>query len=220
MLVIQKEIRSHGTPEKARISQSFFKTGKGQYGEGDLFLGLTVPLCRSISKKYDTLKREDVLLLLSSKFHEERLIALMIMCAQYAKGNRYVVSDYLKHTQYVNNWDLVDTSAYKLINDEKIVFRLVKSKNMWEQRIAMVATYSWIKKGEIDIVYTVADMLLGHTHDLIHKAVGWMLREAGKKDVKRLEMYIEKNYKRMSRTTLRYAIEKFSEGVRKRLLSL
>lgn len=214
MLLIQKEIRSHSTQERAAASARFFKTGKGQYGEGDVFLGLSVPLCRTISKKYITLAREDVLLLLSSKFHEERLIALMIMCA------RGMTADYLKNTKYVNNWDLVDTSAYKLIDDEKILFKLVKSKNMWEQRIAMVATYAWIKKGEVDVAYTIADMLLGHTHDLMHKAVGWMLREAGKKDMERLKKYVEDNYTRMSRTTLRYAIERFPEGMRKGLLSL
>lgn len=214
MLGIQKEIRSHNSLEKAQGAARFFKTGKGQYGEGDIFLGLSVPLCRTISKKYITLGREDVLLLLSSKFHEERLVALMIMCA------RGMTAEYLKNTQYVNNWDLVDTSAYKLIDDEKVLFKLVKSKNMWEQRIAMVATYAWIKKGELDVAYTIADMLLSHTHDLMHKAVGWMLREAGKKDEARLKKYVEENYKRMSRTTLRYAIERFGEEVRKGLLSL
>ncbi len=214
MLAIQREIRSHATPEKALVSARFFKTGIGQYGEGDMFLGLSVPLCRSISKKYIHIEKADVLVLLSSKYHEERLVALMIMCARGMKA------EYLKNTKYVNNWDLVDTSAYKLVDDKKVLLRLVKSKNMWEQRIAMVATYAWIKKGEIDVAYTIADMLLGHTHDLMHKAVGWMLREAGKKDQARLKKYVEENHKRMSRTTLRYAIERFREVVRKGLLRL
>jgi 3-methyladenine DNA glycosylase AlkD len=225
MLAIQKEIRSHNSPEKAEGSMRFFKTKKGEYGAGDIFLGLTVPLCRNISKKYGDMKRRDVLHLLSSRYHEERLVALFIMIIQYQKtGNTTIVADYLQHTQYVNNWDLVDTSAYKLLgvylrdvvkSDVKVMRmlkELAKSTNMWEQRIAIVATFAFIQKGKGKYTYMISDILLSHTHDLIHKAVGWMLRECGKKvSEQELIEYLKKNEKNMSRTTWRYARERLGK---------
>lgn len=227
MLNIQKEIRSHTDKEKALGSMRFFKTAKGQYGAGDIFLGLTVPLTRSIVKKYITMERKDVLQLLSSKYHEERLAALFILIAQYEKTkDRTIISDYLAKVQHVNNWDLVDTSAYKLlgvylrdtVKDEvkilKVLKKLARSKNMWEQRIAIVSTFAFMQKGEGKYTYIIADMLLGHTHDLLHKAVGWMLREAGKK-VSELELikYLNANEKKMSRTAWRYARERLGRDM-------
>lgn len=231
---IQKEIRSHALPIRAKFVASFFKTGKGQYGEGDIFLGLTVPLCRRIANKYVHLQIEDVLILLQSKYHEERLIALVLLTRAYVKTkDEKIVKAYLDNVQYVNNWDLVDSSAYQLlgvylrdaVKDEekikKILMKLAQSKHMWSQRIAMVATFAFIKSGETTYTYLLADELLSHEHDLMHKAVGWMLREAGKRVApNELRKYIALNHAKMSRTTLRYAIEKFHPEERAMMLRL
>ena len=225
MLTIQKEIRSHADQEKALGAMRFFKTQKGQYGEGDIFLGLSVPLCRTISKKYISMKRKEVLLLLSSRYHEERLIALFIMIGQYEKTKDVtVIDDYLAHTQYVNNWDLVDTSAYKLlgaylrdvvksqVKSMQILKKLAQSTNMWEQRISIVATLAFISHGVSTYTYTISDILLKHPHDLLHKAVGWMLRECGKQvSEQELRIYLKKNEQKMSRTTWRYARERLDK---------
>lgn len=231
---IQKEIRSHRDIPRVQILEQFFQTGKGQYGEGDQFLGLNVPLCRRISKKYVHLQLEDVLILLQSKYHEERLIALFLLILAYNKtkdGN--IVKTYVKNAVYINNWDLVDTSAYQLLgaylrdevkDEEKIkktLMSLAKSKHIWSQRIAMVSTFAFIKKGETKYTYMLADVLLSHSHDLMHKAVGWMLREAGKRVAPNdLRKYIHLNHAKMSRTTLRYAIEKFHPEERAMMLRL
>ncbi len=227
MLLIQKELRSHREPKRAEDVMRFFKTGKGEYGEGDIFLGLTVPLTREIVKKYRNMKRKDTLKLLTSKFHEERLAALFILIAQYEKTkDATIIKDYLAHTEYINNWDLVDTSAYKLlgiylrdtVKDRekifKILTKLAKSKSLWEQRIAVVTTFAFIQKHEGSYTYAMADILLSHKHDLIHKAVGWMLRECGKK-VSELELikYLNVNEKKMSRTTWRYARERLGRDM-------
>lgn len=231
---IQKEIRAHALPIRAKLVARFFKTGKGQYGEGDVFLGLTVPLCRTIAKKYVHLPRADVLILLQSKYHEERLIALFLLIAEYEKTHDpKIIKVYLENTQYINNWDLVDTSADKLlgaylrdiVKDEgkitKELQKLAKSKHMWSQRIAMIATFAFIKHGETKYTYMLSDILMDHHHDLMHKAVGWMLREAGKRvSPNELRMYIKMNHSKMSRTTLRYAIEKFHPEERAMMLRL
>lgn len=231
---IQKEIRSHRHTERIDMLQQFFRTGKGGYGEGDIFLGLTVPLCRSISKKYVHLHLDDVRVLLQSKYHEERLIALFLLIHMYRKTHdAKIVKVYLESVEYINNWDLVDTSAYQLLgtylhdevkDDEKItrvLLKLAKSKHMWSQRIAMVATFAFIKNGDTKYTYMLADILLNHTHDLMHKAVGWMLREAGKRVApNELRKYIHANHAKMSRTTLRYAIEKFHPEERALMLRL
>ncbi|MES2985684.1 MAG: DNA alkylation repair protein [Patescibacteria group bacterium] len=220
---LTKEIRSHEQPLRAKLIAHFFQTGKGQYGEGDRFLGLTVPLCRKIAKKYTHLSQDDVCILLTSKYHEERLIALFLMISHFEKTkDKHVITNYLNNVQYVNNWDLVDTSADKLlgaylrdqVKDEKKIsatlLKLAKSKHMWSQRIAMISTFAFIKHGETKYTYMLADELLGHKHDLMHKAVGWMLREAGKRVApNELRKYITLKFRDMSRTTLRYAIEKF-----------
>lgn len=231
---LQKEIRSHADPIRAKLVAGFFKTGRGQYGEGDVFLGLTVPLCRTIAKKYVHLPRADVLILLQSKNHEERLIALFLLIHEYEKTrDANIVKAYLQNAQYVNNWDLVDTSADKLLGaylrdvvkeEEKVkkeLLKLAQSTHMWSQRIAMIATFAFIKHGETKYTYFLADELLSHEHDLMHKAVGWMLREAGKRvSPNELRKYIQKNHGRMSRTTLRYAIEKFHPEERAMMLRL
>lgn len=230
--IILKEIYSHSNKNKAKILARFFKTGKGQYGEGDIFWGLTVPQSREIAKKYKDLSKSDLILLLKNKVHEIRLIALLILVFQYRKANlkikKDIVSFYLRNAKYVNNWDLVDLSAHYIVGDfllkngdRKILIKLANSKNLWEQRIAIISTFAFIYKGESNWTFKISKILLKHKHDLIHKAVGWMLREVGKRvSQKKLEVFLKKNIKKMSRTTLRYAIEKFPEPKRKYYLNL
>ena len=233
---ILKEIYSKKNTEKAKVLSWFFKTGKGQYGEGDKFLGLTVPVSRKIAVKFKDITLSEVSSLLKNRFHEVRLIALLILVHKYkhiSKTSRQgldekekIVKFYLQNTQYVNNWDLVDLSChYTLGNylldkkDKKILTKLAKSKNLWERRIAMISTFAFIYAGDSKITFEIAEILLKDKEDLINKAVGWMLREAGKRvSLKELQEFLNKNKKIMSRTTLRYAIEKFPEYVRKEYL--
>ena len=207
----------------------FFKTGKGQYGEGDKFLGITVPQTRTVAKKYWQLPLAEVLQLLQSAFHEERLAALLIMILQYQKGDekqkKEIFQAYLENTQWINNWDLVDLTADRIVGaylDDKtkdLLFKLAQSKLLWERRIAMLATFYEIKKGKSEIALAVAEKLLGDREDLMHKAVGWMLREVGKRcSQKEEEKFLQKYIKVMPRTTLRYAIERFEEGKRRQYL--
>ena len=224
---ILKDIRAHRDEKKGDVLGRFFKTGVGQYGEGDVFWGLDVPTSRKIAERYAHISRKDILKLLQNKVHEVRLIALLILVDQYKKAEmkdkESFVKFYLDNTKYVNNWDLVDTSAHQILGDflinkteleKRILLTLSHSKNLWEQRIAIVATFAFIRKGELDWTYKIVDTLDKHTHDLIHKACGWMLREAGKKDEKRLKEYLDKKATTLPRTMLRYAIEKFPEDVR------
>jgi 3-methyladenine DNA glycosylase AlkD len=222
---ILKEIESKKDKKKAKILAGFFKTGAGQYGEGDIFWGLTVPVSRKIVKKHENISKTEIASLLKSKVHEVRLIALFILVFQYKKSStkqkKEIVDFYLKNTKYINNWDLVDLSAPSILGDyltnngnKNILLKLTKSKNLWEQRIAIVATYSLIKKGELWYTFKIAKIFFKHDHDLIHKATGWMLREAGKKDEKALREFLDNNFSQMPRTMLRYAIEKFREDVR------
>lgn len=207
----------------------YFKTGKGQYGEGDVFLGLTVPEVRQVAKKYSHLPLEDVLELLSSKYHEERQCALFIMVNLFEIGDsaarRLVYESYLSNTKFVNNWDLVDGSApyisgvYLADNKKDVLLRLAKSSNIWERRIAILSTLAFIKNGETAWTYRLAKMLLDDNEDLIHKAVGWMLREAGKVNKPELVDFLNAYKKRMPRTMLRYSIEKFNDKERKEFLS-
>ncbi|MEI8344038.1 MAG: DNA alkylation repair protein [Candidatus Moraniibacteriota bacterium] len=226
---LRKEIRSLANPQKARILAGFFKTGKGQYGEGDKFLGITVPQTRTVAKKYWQLPLAEVLQLLQSAFHEERLAALLIMILQYQKGDekqkKEIFQAYLENTQWINNWDLVDLTADRIVGaylDDKtkdLLFKLAQSKLLWERRIAMLATFYEIKKGKSEIALAVAEKLLGDREDLMHKAVGWMLREVGKRcSQKEEEKFLQKYIKVMPRTTLRYAIERFEEGKRRQYL--
>ncbi len=226
-------VKEASDPEKAAFFPRFFKTGKGEYGEEDIFCGLTVPSARKIAKKYQNLPMADVTCLLQSKIHEERLIALLILIFRFQKGDivtqKIIVDFYLAHTQYINNWDLVDLSAEKILgtwlyNDNvavlnEVLFELAKSTSLWERRIGIVATFAFIKNGRTDMTFAISDLLLHDSHDLIHKAVGWMLRETGKRvSEEKLETYLKPRYQAMPRTMLRYAIERFSEEKRKRYL--
>jgi len=224
---LKKELKTKANPGKAKILQRFFKTGKGEYAEGNVFLGIVVPETRKIVQKYNSLRLEDVAKLLRSKIHEERLAALLIMVNKFqtGKGKEKIYNLYLKNTKYINNWDLVDLSADKIVGDylfnkpKAILRKLAKSKSIWERRIAIMATFNFIKNNKFEETLKIAKILLNDKHDLIHKAVGWMLREVGKRDLKTEEKFLKKYYKKMPRTMLRYAIEKFPERKRKQYLA-
>ncbi|HIH05439.1 TPA: DNA alkylation repair protein [Candidatus Woesearchaeota archaeon] len=222
---LRKDIRSLANPEKAGVLQGFFRTGKGQYGEGDVFLGVTVPQSRAISKKYALLSFANIKALLKSKIHEERLVALLILVHRYQKGDedekKGIVDFYLGNTKCVDNWDLVDLSADKLLGhwlfgkDTSLLCRLAESPHLWERRIAIVSTFHFIRNNRFSDTLKISGMLLGDKHDLIHKAVGWMLREVGKRDQPVLEGFLKRHHKKMPRTMLRYAIERLDEGRKK-----
>ncbi|HTM68127.1 MAG TPA: DNA alkylation repair protein [Candidatus Binatia bacterium] len=223
------EMRRAADPAKARLLAGFFKTGKGQYGEGDVFLGIMVPLTRKIALRFADLPFADIDRLLHSKFHEERLAAFLILVERYRRGDaktkRDVYAFYLEHADYANNWDLVDLSAPKIAGawllehpSLRTLAMYARSKNLWRRRIAIVATFAFIGAGDFGPSFAVADMLLHDGHDLIHKATGWMLREVGKRDKAALVRWLRPRYRRMPRTMLRYAIERFPEAERKRYL--
>ncbi len=228
---IRKELRNLANPEKAKILMGFFKTGKGQYGEGDKFLGIMVPQTRLVAKKHAQLPLAEVLQLLQSAFHEERLAALLILVLQYQQGDekqkKKIFDAYLKNTQWINNWDLVDLTADRIVGaylsdkPKDILFKLAESKLLWERRIAMLATFHEIKNGRSETALAIAEKLLLDREDLMHKAVGWMLREVGKRCSQQVEeKFLQKYVKLMPRTTLRYAIERFEEGKRLRYLKM
>lgn len=223
---LKKELRASADPERAKNLAWFFKTGKGQYGYGDRFIGLTVPTLRRIAHRYVDLPLTDVARLLASPIHEHRAAALEILVAQYDREKSKAIFDfYLQHTKFVNNWDLVDGSApyiagrHLLTRPRRILYRLAKSSNLWERRIAIVSTFAFIKAGEIEDTFSVAKILLKDDHDLIHKAVGWALREAGKQSTPALLEFLKQNYSALPRTTLRYAIERFPAAQRKKMLA-
>jgi len=230
---IKKSLQEHnGTPEKVKILSSFFKTGKGEYGEGDQFLGVTVPDQRKIAKQFfKKVTFDDIEKLLSSKWHEHRLTGLFLLVYRYEKADekekKEIYTFYLEHLEAVNNWDLVDTTTPNIVGaymceheeEKKKLKKWAKSQNLWERRIAVLATYACIKKGEYNDTIKLAEMLLRDYHDLIHKAVGWMLREVGKKDEKILCNFLDKYAHEMPRTMLRYAIERLEEKMRKHYLS-
>jgi len=226
---IKKELKSLASKKDAQILQRFFKTGKGEYGEGDIFLGIRVPVQRQVVKKYWQMDLREVEVLLKSKIHEYRLVALLILVKKFEQGNektkKKIFNLYLKNTKYINNWDLVDLSApnivgtYLLDKDRDILYKLAESQSLWERRISILATYTFIKQGEYQDTLKISEVLLKDKHDLIHKAVGWMLRELGKRiDQTIEEKFLKKYYKSMPRTMLRYAIERFSEKKRKKYL--
>ena len=222
---IKKELADLGNKEKSEIYQRFFKTGPGQYGEGDIFLGLTAAEQKSVVKKYIDLSLEDLQKLLDSKIHEHRSSALAILTKKYKKSNnkKEIIDFYLKNTKRINNWDLVDCSAPHILGDylfntqekKKILYKLAKSDNLWEKRISILATFSFIRQNEYEDTLNISEILLNDKHDLIHKAVGWMLRELGKRDQDVEEEFLKKYHKTMPRTMLRYSIERFSEEKRK-----
>jgi 3-methyladenine DNA glycosylase AlkD len=223
------ELAAAANPVRAASSAWFFKTGKGQYGEGDQFLGVTVPAQRKIALRYRDLPEKALTKLLASKIHEHRLVALEILVAQFEAGTlaqkTTVYRFYLANTARINNWDLVDGSApyivgeYLLNRSRAVLRRLAKSSNMWERRIAIVATFAFIRGGQPEDTFAIAKMLLADEHSLIHKAVGWALREAGKKSPEQLREFLQANYEKLPRTSLRYAIERFPPRERERLLA-
>ncbi len=227
---LKKELKSKANKEKSKVLARYFKTGKGEYGQGDKFLGITVPEQRKIAKKYfKELSFGEIKQLLESEIHEERFTALEILVFKYNDSPKEVFEFYVKNTKNINNWDLVDTSAPYIVGDyisnhmeheERLEFidDFIASKNLWENRIVVVATYYPIKKGNEKMIFYVAERLLKHKHDLIHKAIGWMLREVGKKNEKVLIEFLIKHYTDIPRTTLRYAIEKFDKETRKNYL--
>jgi 3-methyladenine DNA glycosylase AlkD len=225
MASLIKDLNEHADPIKAEKLQGFFKTGKGEYGEGDVFLGISVPEQRKIAKKYRTLDLDEVNSLLNSEKHEHRLVALLIMVDQFSNSDedkrRKIVSLYLDNTKFVNNWDLVDLSAHKILGEyywdkpKDLLYRLAESDSLWERRISVISTFAYIRRGSFDESLKMAEKLVNDDHDLIHKAVGWMLREVGKRDQAKEEEFLMKHYKTMPRTMLRYAIEKFDADKRK-----
>jgi len=228
MLLANKEIAEH--------SQRFFKTGKGEYGESDIFLGIRVPVLRKLVNKYRGISLEEVSKLLHSKFHEERLLAVLILVHLFKNrsgtldesgtydGQKQIYNLYLDNIEFINNWDIVDISAGNIVGaylhqkDKALLYRLVKSQNLWERRISIISTFYFIRQNEFDDTLKIAEILLNDKEDLIQKAVGWMLREVGKREIEIEEEFLQEHYMKMPRTMLRYAIEKFPETKRKMYL--
>jgi 3-methyladenine DNA glycosylase AlkD len=225
---IRKKLQQLGSEEKAKVLQRFFKTGPGEYGEGDVFIGVRVPDLRKLVKEYQDITIKEVMQLLKSSIHEERLFALLILVSKYSKGNetlkKRIYELYLQNTKFINSWDLVDGSAQHIVGaflmdkSKEPIYRLAKSNSLWERRIAILSTFHFIKHDNYSETLKISKILLTDEQDLIHKAVGWMLREIGKRHISTEEMFLKKYYKRMPRTMLWYAIEKFPESKRKKYL--
>jgi 3-methyladenine DNA glycosylase AlkD len=225
---IQKRLQALYDPERVQVLQRFFKTGPGEYGHGDIFIGLRVPEVRGLAKEYQSLPLSETLRLLQSPIHEARLLALLILIRIYTHGDaptrEQVYHAYLQNTRFINNWDLVDVSAEHIVGahlrngSRDLLHYLAVSSLLWDRRIAVMATFHFIKRGEFDETLNIAKLLLQDREDLIHKAVGWMLREIGKRDQQTEESFLRDHYKIMPRTMLRYAIEKFTEDLRQRYL--
>ena len=225
---IKNEMRKLANKKIAEHSQRFFKTGKGQYGEGDIFLGIRAPVLRKIAKKFRRISLAEVSKLLESKFHEERLLSILMLVNLFKSGDEddqeLIYELYLDKTKFINNWDIVDISAGNIVGeflfekDKAPLYRLVFSENLWERRIAIVATFYFIKNDEFDDTLKIAEILFTDKEDLIHKAVGWMLREVGKRVIEIEEEFLEEHYLKMPRTMLRYAIERFPETRRRMYL--
>jgi len=219
---IKTELESLGDPEKREKLQRYFKTGKGEYGEGDIFLGISVGELRRIAKSYRELALPMVVKLLHSKIHEHRQVALLILVEKFKKGDQdereKIVEIYLNNTRWINNWDLVDLSAHKILGEylrdksKNVLYDLAESQDLWERRISIISTFAFIGNGDYDESLKIAEMLVNDEQDLIHKAVGWVLREVGKRDQVKEEEFLMKYYKTMPRTMLRYSIEKFDKN--------
>lgn len=232
LIELKRETQKLANSKKAKLLSGFFKTGKGEYGEGDVFLGITVPESRKIAIKYHSLPLNEVEKLIKSEIHEERLIALLLLVYNYQLANKNgdnktkkgIYNFYIKSTKYINNWDLVDLSCHKIIGNylldkpRDILYHLSKSNNLWERRISIISTFAFITNNDFKDSIKLAELLIKDPHDLIHKAVGWMLREVGKKGPPTLKSFLQKHYKSMPRTMLRYAIEKLPEKERKAYL--
>jgi 3-methyladenine DNA glycosylase AlkD len=213
---IKKELEKFASKDKANLLSGFFKTGKGQYGEGDIFIGITVPNQRIVAKKYTDISLEELQKVITSKIHEHRLTSFIILTYKYPTNKEEIYNFYIKNKDYANNWDLVDVTTPKVVGaylfdkDKSILHKLAKSKSLWDRRIAVLATFYFINQRQFEDSLKIAEILLNDHHDLIHKAVGWMLREIGKRDQKVEEAFLNKHYKKMPRTMLRYSIERFS----------
>jgi 3-methyladenine DNA glycosylase AlkD len=228
---LEEEIKKLENKNQAKILQRFFKTGPGHYGEGDVFLGIMVPQTRKLAKQFEDLSLDDLQQLLNTKIHEKRLLALIILVNRYkklktAEEKRELYDFYLQNTRNVNNWDLVDLSCRDIVGqfilenlkEKKTLYKLANSNHLWEKRIAIVSTWQFIRQKQFEDTIKISEILLKDKHDLIHKAVGWMLREIGKKDQGVLLSFLDKHYKHMPRTSLRYAIERLPKKLRKHYL--
>ncbi|MDQ3684141.1 MAG: DNA alkylation repair protein [Acidobacteriota bacterium] len=225
---IREELEASGDPGGASILQKFFKTGPGEYGEGDVFRGIRIPVLRKLSAKYHDLSLPHVEQLLQSPFHEDRMLAVLIFIRRYGRGDEATKAKvyrlYLKNRKFINNWDLIDVSAAHVVGaflwdkDRGMIHRLAQSNNLWDRRIAIISTFYFIRRGEFDETLAVARILLLDAGDLIHKAVGWMLREVGNRSLEVEEDFLHVHYRQMPRTMLRYAIEKFPDAKRKQYL--
>jgi 3-methyladenine DNA glycosylase AlkD len=230
---VQKELKKYSSEKRKKSNEWYFKTGLGDYGYGDMFIGLSMPDIRNVAKKFNLLPLPEVKKLLSSKIHEERMTALIILSCQFQKADKKtqkkIYNFYLKNTKYINNWDLVDVTVNRIVGaylwknkdeDRKILYKLASSKHMWERRIAIIATSYFIYQNDFTDTLKISKILLRDKEDLLHKAVGWMLREVGKRNQNIEEEFLKKYYKTMPRTMLRYAIEKFPETKRKQYLKV
>ena len=226
---IRRILWKHQDKEKAKVLRRFFKTGIGEYAEGDIFLGVTVPVLRKLAKQFKSIELKSVVELLRSSIHEERLFALLILILKYRgsklKDKEKIYRIYLKNTKYINNWDLVDVTAKQIVGDylrdkdKSVLYELARSPYLWNRRIAILSTFNFIEDHQFEDTIRIAELLLSDRHDLIHKAVGWMLREVGKRSLEVEENFLKVHHKSMPRTMLRYAIEKFPEFERRKYLN-
>lgn len=223
---IKKSLRQYACAKQAKTTQGFFKTGPGEYGEGDIFIGVRVPQARSVAQQYAHAPLQSILTLLKSPIHEERLVAVLILVERYQRDPQSTYRFYWKHAKKINNWDLVDLSADKIVGaylldrDKKPLYQYVRSPNLWERRIAIVATYAFIRAGKFSHTFKLAKALCQDNEDLMHKATGWMLREVGKRDEAALLDFLDRHTLQLPRTTLRYALERLSRQQRQHYMTL
>ncbi len=228
LIKLRSDLRKYSDRLKAKILQRFFKTGPGEYAEGDIFVGINVPILRSLAKSHQGLALDETLRLLKSRIHEERLLSLLILVLKYQKARlpekERIYKAYLRHSKYINNWDLVDVTAKHIVGDfltdkdKSPLYKLASSDSLWERRIAILSTFHFIENNNFEHTLKIAEVLVSDPHDLIHKAVGWMLREVGKRDMNSEEEFLKKYCAVMPRTMLRYAVERFPESKRRAYL--